>query len=76
MHGRQVSQRVDVVAATEAERGAADQEVRDVGAQPRADARERRQVEVQLPELVQGQECHRRIGAAAAEPRLGGNALA
>ncbi len=46
VHRRHVGERIDVVAAAEAERGAADQEERHVGAEARADARQRRDVEI------------------------------
>ena len=60
VRGRQIGQRIDVVAAPEAERGAADQEERHVGADARAEPAERRQIEVQLPQLVQARSASRR----------------
>ena len=76
MHGRQVGQRIDIVAAPEAERGAADEEVRHVGAQPRADARERGEIEIQFPQRVEREQRHGGVGAAAAEAGFRRHALA
>ena len=70
VHRRQVGERIDVVAAPEAERGAADQEIRHVGAEPRADARQRREIEIELPQLVQREQRHRRIRSCRRRARL------
>ena len=76
VHRRQVGKRINIVAAPEAECGAADKKVRHVGAKPRADTRERGEVEIQFPQRVQREQRHRGVGAAATEPGFRRHALA
>ena len=46
------------------------QEIRHVGAEPRADARQRGEIEIELPQLVQREQRHGGVRAAAAKARF------
>lgn len=61
-------QRIGLVAAAEAERRAAEQEERHVGAEATGERVQARRTEAEAPQLVEADEDGRRVTAAAAEP--------
>ena len=68
--GRQIHERVDLVAASKAERGAPDEKEGDVGAKRCGDGHQARLRQPEPPDAIQADEARRGVAAPAAESRL------